>query len=112
MGRANHAVSGRRLSAKATAGPPLIVAPSRSTTSTRFPGELRSTRKRASQSSARTSASSRRWPAALGSTRSTRSRVDGTAQITYTAMARYEKTCTDADPSIATWKQTATHTAA
>jgi hypothetical protein len=38
--------------------------------------------------------------------------VDGTAQITSTAMPRYEKTCTDADDSMATWKTTATHTAA
>jgi hypothetical protein len=34
--------------------------------------------------------------------RITRSRVDGTAQITSTAMPRSEKTCTDADISMAT----------
>ena len=44
--------------------------------------------------------------------RITRSRVDGTAQTTSTAMPSSEKTCTDADVSIATWKTTATHTAA
>ena len=44
--------------------------------------------------------------------RSTRSRVDGTAQTSSTAMPRSEKTCTDADASIVRWKITATQTAA
>ena len=48
----------------------------------------------------------------VGSMRITRSRIDGVAQTSSTAMPRSEKTCTDADASIVTWKTTATHTAA
>ena len=48
----------------------------------------------------------------VGSMRSTRSRVDGTAQMTSTAMPSTEKTSTAADTWIVTWKTTATHTAA
>jgi hypothetical protein len=32
--------------------------------------------------------------------------------MTRAAIARYEKTCTEAETSMATWKQTATQTAA
>ena len=69
-------------------------------------------RKRASQSSARTPAASRRCPPRAGSTTSTRSRVDGTAQITRAATARYENTSTRAVSWIERWNRTATHTAA
>ena len=54
----------------------------------------------------------RRWVGSAGSIISTRSRVDGTAQITSAAMARYENTSTSAESWIATWKQMATQTAA
>src|SRR4051794_31724281 len=88
-GSANQAVSGSRLRLKAIAALPRIVVPSRSTTSSAAPDSMR---KRASQSSARTAFASRRWPGSVTSTRSTRSRVEGTAQTTSTAMARNEKT--------------------
>lgn len=92
MGRANHAVSGSRLNMNATAGAPRRLAPSRSTTSIEEPGRAGSTRNRASQSSRRMTVPSRR----CGSMRITRSRVEGTAQTSSTAMARNENTCTEA----------------
>ena len=54
----------------------------------------------------------RRWARVVGSIASTRSRVDGTAQITSAATARYENTSTSADSWMATWKQMATQIAA
>ena len=96
-GGPNHAVSGRRLSDQgdgptARDGAPVAIdAPRRGA-----PGGPCSTRNRASQSSAPTAAANRRGPGRSGSTTSTRSRVDGTAQITSAAIARYENTSTEA----------------
>ena len=113
VGSANHAVSGSRLSTKRPRRRP------RSTTAVAvddrraaLPGGPSSMRNRASQSRPRGAVAERAMAADVGSTTSTRSRVDGTAQITSAATARYENTSTSADSSIATWKQTATHTAA
>ena len=99
-GSANHAVSGRRLKTTPRPAPRGAWCRPGPRPQAAEPGGAGSTRKRASQSSPRTTAPNRRWPAAVGSMRITRSRVEGTAQTTSTAMPRSENTWTDAEVSI------------
>ena len=105
-GGANHAVSGRRLSTNATAGAPWNVVRPDPPTRPHAPRRRLDAKPCEPVEPAHQHAQAP-LAEAVGSMRRIRSRVESTAQITSTAIARYEKTCTDAETSIATWKTTA-----
>ena len=113
VGRANHAVSGSRLSDEANRRRTV------SNAAVTVDDADRAARRAGLDAEAGEPVEASAWPATSvrwrpteKSTTRTRSRVDGTAQITSAAIARYENTSTRAESSIATWKQMATHTAA